>query len=679
MLQIKKIILLLILALVFLGMLANIETQGGQKNGEPIMEDKLLEGYDTAPDFPDSLEWLNTDTPFSIKDLRGKIVLLDFWTFCCINCMHVIPDLKKLEAKYPEELVVIGVHSAKFTNEKDTESIRQAILRYEIEHPVVNDKNFQVWRQFGARAWPTFVLINPNGRIIGGHSGEGIFHLFDDLIGKAVEYFDAKGELKRRPLNVTLERSKVPNTLLSFPGKVKADAQSNRLFITDSNHNRIIIVDPNGKIEDVIGSGSIGKTDGSFESATFNHPQGTSLDGDSLYIADTENHLIRAANLRAREVKTILGTGKQARRFNVAGTGTKVALNSPWDVLAHDGKLYIAMAGSHQLWVADLKTLHGQPYAGSGREGRDDAPLLSAALAQPSGITTDGVKLYFADSETSSIRSADIAPGGEVKTIIGEDLFEFGDVDGPARVARLQHALGVMFKDGLLYVADTYNSKIKVIDPVKRTSTTYAGTGAAGLQDGERVKAEFAEPSGLTSLGDALYIADTNNHQIRILDMGTNTVRTMAFTNLEKLGSRAMDNFTGRVVELPKQHIKTGAGAISITFNLPKGYKFTDAAPFYMEWTSSDENALKFTVDPREVDFSQIVFPFAASVQTGVGTSEVTFDAVVYFCGENDSTCLVDSLRVKVPIEVNDNASGAISLNVDIGTESPLSNGLSLF
>ena len=108
-------------------------------------------------------EWLNTTGPIGLKDLRGKIVVIDFWTYCCINCMHVLPDLKYLEQKYPNELVVIGVHSAKFTNEKESNNIRQAIMRHEIEHPVVNDAEMTIWGKFGVRSWPTLAIIDPEG------------------------------------------------------------------------------------------------------------------------------------------------------------------------------------------------------------------------------------------------------------------------------------------------------------------------------------------------------------------------------------------------------------------------------------------------------------------------------------------------------------------------------------
>ncbi|HVG18094.1 MAG TPA: thioredoxin-like domain-containing protein, partial [Blastocatellia bacterium] len=423
------------------------------------------EGKVNAPDFPEAIEWLNTDRPLSLRQLRGKVVVLDFWTYCCINCMHVIPDLKKLERKYANELVVIGVHSAKFAGERETDNIRQAILRYEIEHPVVNDKDMAVWQQFAVHAWPTLVVIDPAGKVVGHASGEGIYEPFDKLIGKMVEAFGAKGQLDRRPLKLKLERHRAPASMLAFPGKVLADEKSKQLFIADSNHNRIVVVSlEDSSVKEVVGSGEARLADGGFEEASFNHPQGMAFDGRVLYVADTENHALRAVDFEGRAVATIAGTGEQARRLTtVGGQGRQTPLNSPWDLVLHDGLLYIAMAGPHQLWRMDPKTGGVAPYAGSGREDIIDGPLAEAALAQPSGITTDGRALYFADSEVSAIRSAALDPNGRVETVVGEGLFDFGDRDGRGSQVRLQHPLGVVYHEGALYVADTYNNKIKRI------------------------------------------------------------------------------------------------------------------------------------------------------------------------------------------------------------------------
>ncbi|MBI5126139.1 MAG: redoxin domain-containing protein, partial [Planctomycetes bacterium] len=409
-----------------------------------------------APEFPEGMEWLNTDRPLRVADLRGKFVLLDFWTYCCINCMHVIPELKRLEKGYPTELVVIGVHSAKFSNERLTENIRQAILRYEIGHPVVNDKEMQIWQSYAVRSWPTLVLIDPEGYVIGAYSGEGNYEAIDRRLRESLAYFRPRGVVKEEPLNLSLERDRLGPSPLSFPGKILADPLKDRLFISDSNHNRIVIATGEGKVIDVAGSGEIGRADGPFSQASFFRPQGMALQGETLYVADTENHLIRRLDLQSRTVTTIAGTGRQGGFLSLGGLGTRAELSSPWDLSLVGDKLYVAMAGSHQVWVMDLANNLVQPFAGSGREGRVDGSLEGSALAQPSGITTDGNRLFVADSETSSVREINLLTG-RVNTIVGLDLFEFGDVDGQGAMVRLQHPLGIVFHEGMLYVADTYN------------------------------------------------------------------------------------------------------------------------------------------------------------------------------------------------------------------------------
>src|SRR5690349_10084480 len=284
-----------------------------QEGQNPVPE---YEGKVNAPDFPEGLQWLNSDHPISIRQLRGKIVLLDFWTYCCINCMHIIPQLKKLEKKYPNELVVIGVHTAKFTTEKETDNIRQAILRYEIEHPVVNDKDQRVWSEYAVRAWPTLMLIDPAGKVVGRLEGEGGFDTLDRYISGMIAAFDAKKQLDRRPLQLALERHRAPAGLLAFPGKVLADQKTGQLFISDSNHNRVVVVSlADNSVKETIGAGDVGMNDGDYNAATFNHPQGMAYDAAAnvLYVADTENHAIRAVDLTKRTVTTIAGTGEQSR------------------------------------------------------------------------------------------------------------------------------------------------------------------------------------------------------------------------------------------------------------------------------------------------------------------------------------------------------------------------------
>lgn len=661
------------LLLVFLSSSPAVEGQQGssqEKTGVAVNKNPFLEGEVNAPDFPSGVEWLNTERRISLRELRGKVVLLDFWTYCCINCMHIIPDLKKLEAKYPNQLVVIGVHSAKFTTEKGTDNIRQAILRYEIEHPVINDKDFEVWQSYAARAWPTLVLINPKGRVIGTHSGEGIFEMFDQAIGQTIDYFRAQGAMNEEPLRFRLEKELAPPSLLSFPGKVHADEKSGRLFIADSNHNRIIVTSLDGTVQEVIGDGTIGTRDGSFAEAEFNHPQGMALDGETLYIADTENHLIRKADLKSRTVETLVGTGEQARRFNVPGVGTSVAINSPWDLLVNGGNLYVAMAGPHQLWVVDLKTREARPYAGSGRENHTDGPLEQAALAQPSGLATDGQSIFFADSEISSVRAAALPPGGTVSTIVGKGLFDFGDVDGVGDNVRLQHPLGVAYAAGKLYVADTYNHKIKVLEISKRESRTYAGNRERGIRDGERLKAIFNEPGGITATSRELFIADTNNHLIRRIDFASGNVSTLALKGLEKLNQHVARKFRGRQVEVARQTVAPGNGSLTISFKLPAGYKYNQGAPFYFGWKSSDDKSIRLTAKETSRSLNEPKFPLEVPFEARAGESNVTVEAIIYFCNDlQDKVCLVDRMRINVPIDVRPGAKNQAAIEVVAGVK----------
>ncbi len=613
-----------------------------------------FEGKMTAPDFPGGAEWLNTERPLSIRDLRGKVVVLDFWTYCCINCMHVIPDLKKLEKKYASELVVIGVHSAKFTTERETDNIRQAILRYEIEHPVINDRDMQVWREYTVHSWPTLFVIDPVGKIVGFTSGEGVYEPFDKIIGKVIETFDAKKLIDRKPLKLRLERHRSPSSVLSFPGKVLADAPSNQLFISDSNHNRIVSLSlSDSSVKEVIGNGEIGIKDGGFDEASFNHPQGMALDGKKLYVADTENHAIRLVDLEKRTVMTLAGNGEQSHIFGgTGGPGKTTKLNSPWDLVFNNGSLYIAMAGPHQLWKLDLKTNEIHPYAGNGRERRNDGPLDDASLAQPSGITTDGKKLYFADSEVSSIRSADLDPKGSVETIVGGDLFEFGDRDGKGLEARLQHPLGVVYHDGAVYVADTYNNRIKRVNPADQTLKSFVGTGEPGLRDGE--KAKFDEPGGLSVANGNLYVADTNNHVIRVVDIRTGRVSTLNIAGMEKLAERGKARPTAETVELPEQVVAPGEATLTVRLELPSGFKLNPLAPSALKLTS----AAKQSPEGAEQSFKHPQFPITVPVNVAPGQASVQAEFVIYYCEtQKESLCYFKDVAVKLRIRVDPRSS----------------------
>ena len=460
------------------------------------------EGPIAAPSLDGAIDWLNVASPITLAQLRGKVVLLDFWTYGCINCMHVLRDLKTLEERFPQELVVIGVHSPKFTNEKSTENLTRILVRYEIEHPVANDANHAIWQRYGAQAWPTRVIIDPAGNLVGTAMGEGNLEGFTNAIRSVIRVFDERGEINRAPLPHNLERTRHADRPLLYPGKVLADAASNRLFIADSSHNRIVIATLDGELIETVGSGLAGDNDGIFSQARFKRPQGLAWDGEVLYVADTENNQIRVVDLQARAVQTLVGED----------------IRSPWALALKLGILIVGMAGTHQLWVVDLLNERAYPYAGTGEEARRDGSVREAAFAQPSGLAVDGETLYVADAESNCIRAVQLPPGNAVVTLAGGDLFEFGDRDGVRTAVRLQHPLDVAFAQGTVFIADTYNHKIKALDPATGRVTTVASG--------------FAEPGGVSAAGGQLFVADTNHHAIRVIDRATSAVRTLEIRGL---------------------------------------------------------------------------------------------------------------------------------------------------
>jgi thiol-disulfide isomerase/thioredoxin len=481
-----------------------------------------------APELDGGVAWLNTGKPLTLKELKGKVVLLDFWTLCCINCIHIMPDLARLEKKYANELVVIGVHSAKFENEKNSESIRKALLRYDIRHPVVNDADQKIWEAYECNSWPTLVLIDPEGNYLGKTSGEGKYELLDTVIGKVVEEHRKKKTLNETPMRFDTARfrDKVDSPLY-FPGKVLADSKSDRLFIADSTNHRVVITDLAGNKVAVAGTGAPGRKDGSFATAQFDDPQGMALNGNLLYLADRKNHCIRELDLKAKTVRTIAGTGEQDRDRAEGGPALERGLNSPWALLLDGDRLFIAMAGHHQIWTMNLKEKRVDPFAGTGAERLKDGPHEIACFAQPSGLTTDGKNLYVADCEVSAIRKVPMDGQGRVSTLVGTGLFDFGDEDGIGRDAKLQHAIGVQYHDGKLYVADTYNSKLKTIDLKDQAVTTYLG---AKKDDKDP---PFNEPAGLSIANGKLYVADTNAHRIRVVDLKTKALSTLTLKGVE--------------------------------------------------------------------------------------------------------------------------------------------------
>jgi DNA-binding beta-propeller fold protein YncE/thiol-disulfide isomerase/thioredoxin len=606
-----------------------------------------------APDFPEGLDWINTAEPIALNDLKGKVVLLDFWTYGCINCIHVIPDLQRLETEFADELVVIGVHSAKFTNEGQTENLVDIVQRYDVNHPVVNDEDFAIWRTWGVNAWPTTALIDPAGKAVGIRPGEGVYDALQPVIAALIAEFDQADAINREPFEYALEATTAPARPLKYPGKVLA--KEGRLWVSDTGHNRILEVDPeSGAVLDAWGSGEKGFDDGPALEATFNAPQGLTLNTDAnvLYVADVGNHSVRTIDLASGEVTTLVGDGELGWPPTGGALG-ETRLNSPWDVLYNDDFVYIANAGSHQIWAIDLARERVAPLIGSALEGTANGPFAEAQLAQPSGLALSEIgELFFADSESSSIRVGllltavtDLVVGGDAS------LFEFGDEDGMGNAARLQHPLGLALDDTTLYVADTYNSKIKRIDIQDGGVTSWLGD-TAGWQDG--LDPLFSEPGGLSFDRGLLYVADTNNHAIRIIDPTTGETTTLVLKGVEKFSPPAV--FAGEITMLEPVSVSAGGASLVLDYSLPAGYKVNQDAPSSVSISGGDSVARLAAGSTGDITGTDL--PVTIPIDLTEGQDTVFIDVTLVYCREDaQSLCFIDRLRYEIPLTVTSSGS----------------------
>ena len=464
-----------------------------------------------APQLTGKGGWLNTgDKQYTLADLRGRIVILDFWTFCCINCLHVLDELRELEEKHRDTVVIIGVHSPKFVHEAEHQAVVDAVERYGVEHPVLDDPELATWKQYAVRAWPTLVVIDPEGYVVAQHAGEGHAHAIERLVTELETEHTAKGTLRRGDGPYVAPEPEP--TVLRFPGKVIALPSGNFLVSDTTRHQLVELAADGETVVRRIGSGARGLHDGPGDSATFNEPQGLALlDDGSVVVADTVNHALRRLDLATGAVTTLAGTGRQWMQGEpTSGPAREVSLSSPWDVAWWNGRLWIAMAGVHQLWAYDPNDNTVSVTAGTTNEGLVDGPGPEAWFAQPSGLAATADWLWVADSETSALRWVDL--DGAVHTAVGTGLFDFGHRDGAAEQALLQHSLGVTaLPDGSVAISDTYNHALRRYDPSTGQVTTLA--------------TDLREPSDAVLVGDDILVVESARHRLTRLRLPEEAVR----------------------------------------------------------------------------------------------------------------------------------------------------------
>ncbi|XP_008808703.1 protein SUPPRESSOR OF QUENCHING 1, chloroplastic isoform X1 [Phoenix dactylifera] len=650
-----------------------------------------------VPEFPSKLEWLNAAPLQLYRNLKGRVVLLDFWTYCCINCMHVLPDLEFLERKYSDKpFTVIGVHSAKFDNEKDLEAIRNAVLRYNITHPVVNDGDMYLWRELGVNSWPTFVIVGPNGKLLAQISGEGHRKDLDDFVDASLQYYGEKKLLENNRISLALEKDndrRLLTTPLKFPGKLAVDMLNTRLFISDSNHNRIVVTDLEGNFIIQVGStGEEGLIDGTFDSACFNRPQGLAYNPKKnlLYVADTENHALREIDFINETVRTLAGNGTKGSDYKGGQQGTAQVLNSPWDVCYEpsNGMVYIAMAGQHQLWEHNTSDGITKAFSGDGYERNlNGSSSTTTSYAQPSGISLspDLQELYVADSESSSIRVFDLKTGGSRllaggDPIFPENLFRFGDHDGIGSDALFQHPLGVLCrKDNQIYIADSYNHKIKNLDPITKKVTTLAGTGSAGFKDGMALSAQLSEPSGIVDAGNGrLLIADTNNNMIRYIDLNEKDLilHTLELRGVQPPFSKPKSlKRLRRRLSADTQIIKTDGGSsmegyLNLAVSVPEGYHFSKEALSKFDVESEPANAIN--IEPSNGNLNPDGTASLHFGRTSPSPATGRINCKVYYCKE-DEVCLYKSLVFDISFQQGEpkSSKGKITLSYFVTPKVP--------
>lgn len=683
-----------------------------EKDGLVYQYLQKVDGWEqdlSVPEFPEGLEWLNTEAPISVyKDLCGKVVVLDFFTYCCINCIHLLPDLHALEHAYSDKdgLLIVGVHSAKFPNEKVLDNIKSAVLRYNISHPVVNDADASLWQELEVSCWPTLVILGPRGNMLFSLIGEGHKDKLFLYTSITLKYYKDRGQIRDHKIGIKLYKDSLPSSPLLFPGKVTVDQVTNRLVIADTGHHRILVIWKNGQIQYSIGGPNPGRKDGMFSEATFNSPQGVAIMNNIIYVADTENHLIRKIDLQAEKVSTVAGIGIQGTDKEGGAEGEQQPISSPWDVtfgtsgseVQRDDILWIAMAGTHQIWALlldscklpkknELKKGTCLRFAGSGNEeNRNNAYPHKAGFAQPSGLSLASEEpwncLFVADSESSTVRTISLKDGA-VKHLVGGErdptnLFAFGDADGVGINAKLQHPLGVAWdsKRNLLYVADSYNHKIKIVDPKTKSCTTLAGTGNTDNVTGSSfTESTFNEPGGLCigENGQLLYVADTNNHQIKVMDLETKTISVLPIfrsassvvdgpvlgetqKTLPKLPKSAASIRLSPVTARPGQTLQ-----FKLRLDLPSGTKLTEGVPSCWFVTAEGNEWLLQGQTPSGEIESMSSQP---TISLQVPGHCLSLDAVVcvsvllYYCSADSGACMMQGVLFRQPLQISDTQQG---------------------
>lgn len=608
--------------------------------------------------------WINVERAYTPKDLENRVILLNFWTYDCASCMHILPQIKQLEKELGNKLTIISIHSGKFSNQKDFNSITKAVLRHDINHAVIDDSDLKIWNSFGIKAWPTLVLIDSKGNIKKTYIGEEQTKNLVDDVKKITQKF--RYSLNRDSLPILLEKNKIAKRVLNYPTKIEYTKNfpfkghnAPAFFIANSGQNNILVVSLSGEIITQIGAGKSGFRDGNFETAEFSMPEGILYDEGKLYIADTGNHAIRVANFKEQTVATIAGTGLKGDVIESSDKDAKdIDLASPTDIEFYPSTKHIAIAnaGTNQILQFDLEKSQISVLAGNGNEGIQDGKYPQNSLAQPADLAQYNGKLYFVDSETSALRV--LEKDGAVKTLIGHGLFDFGYRNGNKANALMQHPLGLTADDTGVYVVDSFNHAIRKYDVNSGEISTFVG-GTKGDSLGSSSNTRFDEPEGIISILDRFYVVDSNNNRVVIISRGKVSSELLDVLPPLILPKEGFLQYLPNLYKADK--ITVSDQKVTLKINLKKGWKINDLGPSFinlLEMVSDDEANLISTFDWNMIANNELKLPKLDEAKNYM------LQGVIYYCeNKKNALCYVSSYQQEIKADAGEKNN---SINIEL-------------
>ncbi len=609
-------------------------------------------------------KWLNLSSEIKISDLKNRVILLDFWTYDCVNCLQVNSKIKELEQEFGSKLTVIGVHCSRFDNSFDVREIRKAIIKHDIDYPVINDQNLAVCNNFKSEALenielPTVIIIDPHGRISKRYIGRNDIadHLKKDLKKIISKY---RYQLNRESLPILLEKNIITGHILSSPTKIEytSDFEYNGvkmpvIFIANAGENNIIISSLSGEIIAKIGSKNQGFDDGDFESASFNLPNGMVYKNHKLYIADTNNDAIRVVDFKENKVSTLIAG-------EMSNAQTNVSLLSPTDLKFYpdSDNIVIASAGNNQILQYNLNNQAIKVIAGNASDGMEDGKYPQNSLSQTSALAIWGQKIYFIDAKSSSLRVID--KNGEVSTLIGQGILKFGNQNGDKSQALMQHPLGLAVDDTGIYIADSYNNLIKKYDFSNHKISNFIGSKNKGDNIGSKEKTEFDEPSAIISVLDKFYVADSNNDRIIIINRGNFKASILNVMPPLKLPKEGLLEYLPNLQKLKNLKVNSKE-QVSLKINLPSNYHINESGPSFinlLELTKKDQANLVVNFDWNMVKNLEIKLPILDAKK------DYILQGTIYYCSNKaNSLCYINSYEQKIK-PLNSEENNVININL---------------